>query len=136
MTKEQLAALLNGRQRGEEISRDERRQAKADGLVVVFGFSDDNMELQGAIDDEISCYDGGSVGLLNGEVLSNDCDNEDCPHFKKLCKSPGVKKIKAVWGAGEYSWQYLTNFERAEFDVMDGDDRFCRGIVFELAAIK
>lgn len=136
MTKEQLAALLNGRQRGEEISREERKQAKADGLVVVFGASDDNVEFQGAIDDEIDAYEGGTVELFNGEILSNDCDSEECPFFAKLRKSPGVKKIEAVWGAGEYSWTFKTDIAHAEFDVMDGDDKFCRGIVFEVAAIK
>lgn len=48
MTKEQMAALLNGREYGDEITRAEHQIARASGLVVVFGYSDDNMEVRGA----------------------------------------------------------------------------------------
>ena len=136
MTKEQLAALLNGREYGEEISRDEERQAQAAGLVVVFGYSDDNIEFRGAIQEEIGCYDGGTVELCNGEILSNDCENEDCPHFAKIRKSPDVKKIEAIWSQDGYSWQYKTDIPHASFEIVEDGDKYCRGIVFELAAIK
>lgn len=51
--------MLNGREYGDEITREEEAMAKAHGLVVVFGYSDDNMEFCGAITDEVGCYDGG-----------------------------------------------------------------------------
>ena len=49
MTKESLAALLNGREIGNEIEHGEAKAAKEHGLVVVYGYSDDGMEVRGAI---------------------------------------------------------------------------------------
>ena len=45
-----------------ELARiaEEERLAKENGLVVVFGYSDDNIELRGAINNEAGCFDGGS----------------------------------------------------------------------------
>jgi len=136
MTKEELAAMLNGRQYDEEISKDEERLAKEAGLVVVLGYSDDNMEFRGAIDDEIGCGDGSIVEMLNGKILANRCDDENCPYFAKLRRSPDIKKIEAVWAQGEYSWQYRTDIPHAEFDIVEDGEKYCRGIVFELAEIK
>lgn len=50
MIAKEFADLLSGRDYMNEITRGEEEQAKAAGLVVVFGYSDDNMELRGAID--------------------------------------------------------------------------------------
>lgn len=69
MTAAELAALLNGREYRKEMSRDEEQVAKAAGLVVVFGASDDLMELRGAISDEVGCYDGGTEqNVLHGNT--------------------------------------------------------------------
>ena len=46
MTKEELAAMLNGREYGKEITKAEEEKAKANGLVVIYGYSDDNVELR------------------------------------------------------------------------------------------
>lgn len=49
MTKESLAAILNGRTYGDEITKEEEAQAKAAELVVIYGASDDLVEFGGAI---------------------------------------------------------------------------------------
>jgi hypothetical protein len=36
----------------------QEREAEANGLVVVYGYSDDNVELAGAISDEIGAWEG------------------------------------------------------------------------------
>ena len=59
MTPAEFAARLNGRTYRNEVSTAEAKEAKAAGLVVVYGYSDDNVELAGAIDDEIGANDGG-----------------------------------------------------------------------------
>ena len=63
MTKEQFAEMLNGKQYRSEMTSDDGELAKDNGLVVVFGASDDLMEFRGAIDDEIDCYVGGTAYL-------------------------------------------------------------------------
>lgn len=78
MKKEELAAMLNGREYRNEITREEAAEAKAAGLVVVYGASDDLMEFEGAIRDELGCYDGGTAfvdkkGLLDrGQIDDGD----------------------------------------------------------------
>ena len=145
MTKEELAALLNGREYGNEITRDERVAAKKAGLVVVFGASDDLMEMHGAIDEELGAYEG-YVAKVDGRGL--------IPAFEELIESsepPDVLKnklrdyfrredggfdVEAVWDPGDgYSWVIKTDIPHATFEIVEGDAKFCRGVVFALADI-
>ena len=45
MTAKQLAERLDGREYLSEITPEEEREAEANGLVAVYGYSDDNVEL-------------------------------------------------------------------------------------------
>lgn len=133
MTKEELAAKLNGREVGDEITEAEAKEAKYTGLVVVFGASDDLMEFEGAIRDEVGCFDGGTAYLTSEGLLENECDNEDCPHFLRLREK--ATTIEAIWNAG-CSWSYETDIPHATFDIMEDGEKYCRGIVFALADVK
>jgi hypothetical protein len=136
MGKQELAAKLNGREYTDEMTRAEEAQAKQDGLVVVFGASDDLMEFRGAINDEFGCYDGGTVlldtkGLLpERESIDNDDELEDFFTRRKT-----AHKIAALWKESDYSWTYMTTIPHATFDVMEGSKKYCRGIVFNLSKL-
>ena len=41
------------------------------GYVVVFSYSDDNMEFRGAINDEFACYYGGTVYLDKNGIIND-----------------------------------------------------------------
>ncbi|RKP44660.1 hypothetical protein [Pararobbsia silviterrae] len=129
-----LAAALSGAQMGDEISREKEAEAKAHGLVVVFGASDDLMELRGAIHDEVSCYDGGEAYFTALGLLTNECEDDDCPHFAKLKDAAAV--VEAVWSEGEYSWVYRTDIPHATFEVLEDGEKYCRGIVFHLDHVR
>lgn len=75
MTKEQLAEKLNGRdcENSPFLTEKETEQAIKDGLVVIYGASDDLMEVEGAISDEGDCYDGGEL-LIDKEGILPDAD--------------------------------------------------------------
>jgi hypothetical protein len=137
MTKEQLAALLNGRECRSEITRDEAVQAKAAGLVVVYGASDDLMEFDGAFRDEIDCYNGGDALVDANGVLDRDQidDNDDNAIADFVERKKSAQVIEAIWSeAGNAAaWTYKTEIPHATFDVMDEGDTYCRGIVFALA---
>lgn len=141
-TKEEFAALLTGRSYGAEISGDEERQARESGLVVVFGYSDDNMELRGAIHDEIGCYDGGRIAIDEEGVAPSWEDKHECknyPEAEKFFRSHfnlKRREIVAAWGKDNYSWIYRTDIPHATFEIVEGDEKFCRGIVFYIAEIK
>lgn len=125
----ELAKLLDGRDRGEEITRAEIRMADKLGFTVVFGYSDDNAELVGAIDEEIGCF-GGSVIYLDGQQTLAGCE-EECSHWR-LAKEK-CKTITAVWDDGSgISWTYETDIPHAEFDIMEDGNVYCRGIVFDI----
>jgi len=128
MTKEQLAEKLNGREYGEEITRDEAAQAKEHGLVVVYGTSDDLMEFYGAIHDEKDCWGGGTVYF-------DEEGQDDCPYIAKAIE--GYKTIEAKWCAPDSpSWTYETDIPHATFDIMEDGEVYCRGIVFEISALS
>lgn len=138
-TKETLAALLNGREIGDEITREEAAEAKASGLVVVYGYSDDNVEFKGAINDEVGAYDGGTIEISRAEpgIVEPWGDEEEktkieAMHWLRLTNE-GTRAIEALWGKGEYSWQFMTDIPHVTFEVVEGGEKFCRGIIFAIA---
>ena len=142
MTPQELAKILDGRKRHKEISTLEIKHAKANGLVVIFGASDDLVEFHGALTDEVDAYDGATIKLLDGKILVNECIDEFCPYYEKLLKSPNVKSIKANWSIdGDATWTFDTDIPHAAFyihdpnDIYDNDGKFCRGIVFHISSI-
>lgn len=139
MNAKDLAALLNGREYGSEITKPEEAAAKADGLVVVFGYSDDCVELRGAIHEEIAAYEGATFRICTDGILSNwprdndegwsETEAED--YFRR--KLTGFKEIVAEWAPDETtSWAYHTEIPHETFQVMEDGDVYCRGIVFAL----
>ena len=134
MTPKELAAQLGTLQYHEEPSKELQEQAKAAGLVIVFGASDDLMEFRGAIDDELDAYDGGTAYLNEEGLMRNRCEDEDCPYFAK--EKAKARTILAEWAKGEYSWSYKTDIPHETFQVFDEAEPYCLGIVFALADAK
>jgi hypothetical protein len=128
---EAAAARLNGNQYREEGSKDLWEAMETAGLVAVFGASDDLMEFRGAINDEVGCYNGGTAYLTKAGLVTNDCENDDCPHFKRAKKSAST--ISARWCKKEgFSWDYLTDIPHSKFVIKEDDENYCEGIVFAL----
>lgn len=143
MTKEELAALLNGREYGDEITPVECAKASAAGLVVVFGYSDDNVELRGAMEDEVGMYDGGRLSITSeAEIVpsweSIDHDDEDAAREYFRVTALPLKYIDCEFSPSdeELTWRYTTDIPHATFDVMEDGDKYCRGIVFSVADLK
>ena len=135
MTAKELAAMLSGRERGEEIILGEERDIKAAGLVAVYGYSDDNVEFRGAIDYEAGAYDGGTVYLTKAGILESpscECAEDcDCPYFAR--EREKAKAIKAVWhDEGCPCWTFETDIPHETFTVMEDGEPWCIGIVFSV----
>lgn len=110
MTIYELAKQLDGEQYGyREPLGDEL--AKELGFVIISGYSDDICRLDGAISDEVDCYNGGVI------------THPDLP-----------ETIKAVWDSKERncSWCYETTIPHAEFEIYEGDELYCIGLVIDL----
>lgn len=135
MTVKEFAEMLDGVQYGHEMSDGMKNKAKEEGLVVIYGASDDLIELNGAIDDEGDVYEGGVVYFNeNGILHCPNCDSEwrNCPYYENEKKR--AKVVKAVWcGKGaKAAWTYEIGVPHACFNVYEGDDLYCQGIVFRL----
>lgn len=85
--------------------------AEENGLVVVFGASDDLCEIRGAEDDEIDCFDGGKATIAGA-------------------------KVKINWCKDGYSWTYDTDIPHECFDVYEDGEKYCRGIVFSISDVR
>lgn len=114
-------------------------EAKAAGIVIVYGASDDLMEFDGAIRDEIGANDG-VVALVDskGPLPSWDSvkDEGEEAAADYMARKPHVREIEAIWcpkDMPETSWAYKTDIPHATFDIMEDGEIYCRGIVFELA---
>lgn len=129
MTKEELAAKLSGCQYTHEIDESTMRMADKDGLVVVFGASDDLIEFRGAIYDGLTVYDGGTAFLTKEGLLINECRDSKCPYFER--EKDKARRIMATWGDNP-AWTYQTDIPHATFDVMEDGEVYCRGIVFDI----
>ncbi len=132
LTAVKLAERLNGREVMHEISPDEAAAIKMAGLVVVYGYSDDCLELEGAISDETGCFGGGTIYVSKDGVLQvPDCNSDDCPYFAVAKRA--AKAIKAVWhDDGGPCWTFETDIPHKTFNINEDGVVWCRGIVFSV----
>lgn len=123
MTAIELARKLDGCEYGLEVSEEDVQLAKENGLVIVYGYSDDNMEFDGALHDEVGCYDGGVARVCKFGVYTDE-----------VPANTELREIKAVWCATEDSapWTYETDIPHATFNVYEDGELYCVGIVFSL----
>ena len=161
MTKEELAARLNGCERRDDFPKELIEAARENNLVIIYGASDDLVCFAGAITDEADASDGGTFFLSKKGIPESDCTSDECPYYKRWLKqsiqSGRVKKVDVYWCGlrrgepmphdmyekiGKPTWSYVcTQFhgQFATFDIFDteGDDRdyFCRAVVIDLDQI-
>jgi len=146
MNKEQLARLLEGREYREETTDELEILAKANGLVIIFGASDDLMEVRGAIYDELNCCNGGEFGVIKkGDVYDWE-DDEAGTEISVIAKEDQIQscviaaknKIEAILAPKEIdaSWIYKTELPHAKFNVMEDGELYCVGIVFDIKDLK
>jgi hypothetical protein len=130
----EVAEKLNDNENTNELNGVDVKELENNGIVVVFGASDDLMEFCGAIYDEIDARNGTTVYITKNGLLVNQCDEENCPYFQEIlknCKS----KIIAIWGMDNISWQYITDIPHETLDIMEDGEIYCKGIVFRLEYI-
>jgi hypothetical protein len=124
------AEKLDGRRYGNELSRDEEKELKDLGLVVVFGESDDLTEFRGAINDEVGSLDGNDIYVrADGAIANNDSGTFD--HFVPD-NNPDFVFIKACWDCDGYSWSYETDIPHECFKILDDGEPYCLGIIFSV----
>ena len=85
--------------------------------MVVFGYSDDNVEFVGAIDDEIGAFGGATIRLAkDGKIMSDES---------------AANIIRAIWGQS-IAWTFATDIPHERFTINEYGEPFCVGIVFSM----
>ena len=112
----QLLGLINVLEYGEEPSNKAIALAKEHGFIIVFGHSDDCLEIRGAVYDEVY-----SEPYLNKDgIIVNECEDDDCPYFKK-----------AIAKAGKIKWKCCVDGITHQFSAVDCEDRLLNYWTFE-----
>jgi len=142
-TIQDLAKLLDGNYNGEELKNpyniNVEELCKKNKWVVLFPYSDDNLEARGYIDDEIGAWDGIKALIYKkGEFYPEDLDEET---FKKASSDmicviddnmiyeaeieDGRIGIDMQWCPDDqpYTWYMTSKYEDvAYFNIVDEDD--------------
>lgn len=136
MTAQALADLLNEREYKQEMMTEEIEAAKASGLVVVYGYSDDTTIFHGAIEAEVHSVNDTEI-LVTADGIFEDCPC-DCIHSRKAKAAASV--IRALWCKGAYVWHYQTDIPHVTFEIIDNQPadnlKFCLGMVFSIKDLK
>ena len=129
---EQFAMILGKRDFSEGLSDVETECAKRSGLVVVTGYSDDLIELEGAFFAEGGCFKGGDFHLkrVKGKWVLNEGRGEQ-------------NNISALWydrnaftdDGDPIPWTYKTDIPHASFIAANGGDPFSEGFVFDVHSL-
>lgn len=146
LTKEKLAEMLDGRDLTHEYDSPTWREAYDNNLVVLFGHSDDLIEVRGAVHDEIYSYGDENLALvLAGEKIDDEEDvtNMDIPAVLPLSdeynQSNNPRLITVRYGSEENTqadWEFDTVMPHATFMLnLNGRKFFCKGIVIDLDEI-
>ena len=130
----ELANELNGTECPFMPTRDLIQRAIDNNLVIVYGASDDLMEFEGAIVDEVGALDGDVARVYKGGVLGSRDDLDTDEELEAwLQNKANSKTIEAKWcETEEYSWTYQTDIPHSVFDIVEGDEKYCRALVFSV----
>ena len=130
---EQFSKFLFKPDAENQFSDSEINCAKRNRLVIVSGYSDDLIELEGAIHNEGDCFNGNDFHLVleKGEWILKT------GHGK-------VNNITAKWydrietdESGEsIPWTYKTDIPHSDFFMTLRGDTFCRAFVFDIKDLK
>lgn len=131
----EFAKKLTGREYTHpQFSDEERAEAKENGFLIVYGASDDLIELDGALYDEAGVYEGGFVrikvqrdeGALSGGFVEDSFGRSD------------VFSVEAKWCEGVdedgriITWTYDTSLAHETFDILEDGEIYCRGLIIQL----
>lgn len=121
MTIKEVAENLNGRQyEGFFIEDEIIDECIVNDIVIVTGYSDDLVEFEGALACEKDAYDGNVFYISSAGGVFYE-------------KHKHCKRLDAIWfNGGNPSWRFETDIPHETFEIMDGCETFCVGIVFSL----
>ena len=97
-----------------------RKEIEKDGVVVVYGASDDLIEIEGDVSDEGDCYKDRKF-YLDKNGLTDKSENY-------------IKVTHPKNGTAQF--EYETNIPCEWFNIMEDGDLYCKGFVFNINDLK
>lgn len=134
MNIKEFANRLDGREYGNEVTSEERAFARKNNWLIVTGASDDLVELDGVINDELGACDGGSWLLDSEGILSPFEDVESAEAAEEWLRlKEKAHKLEAFWKNESPPWSFKWHGPQpvAEFMIMDEHEPFCRGLIID-----
>ena len=159
LTKERLAAKLDGMEYQEELPGEWIDAAWRNNLVIIHGDNQDRIRLDGVMMDEIRAYEGAIIRLDRRGILPCPCGNHGkfCDRCLRQALASGeVIELKAWWCGrhgdedmdstayallGKPAWCFECRSIEGKFatfnikerqDYGEGVDYFCRAVVIDL----
>lgn len=130
MNLKEFAQMLDGKERGNpQFTKEEIQIAKDNGFVIVYGASDDLVELDGAIRDEGDCYGGGKIyvkAVQDGGIIYDCYCRENA--FSFLAKWYEEKDENGT----VIPWTYDVSIKHENFMIYEEGEPYCRGFAFEV----
>lgn len=125
---EALSGSLGGNEYGCEIFSGQEIYAKKNGLVVVFGRSDNLIIFKGAIDCAIAFEEDKELQITSAGTIESV--------FQKMVMSK-KRTIKAnIHKTEKHKWMFWTKVCHNAFDIVLLDHVYSQGIVFSLNDFK
>ena len=112
------------------VIKENTKFAKENNIVIVYGISDDLLEMEGAFFEEYSAFDGTKIyaDLEKGLFVQED----DIKELENKTKNDFPYYLNAFWCKNEIPWTIETNIPHKTFDILEDKEIFSRGIVFFL----
>ena len=130
MNAQGYADLLNERQYRDVIMKVEEDAAEKDGIVIVFGYSDDLIEFRGAVYDEVGLREMVFVNANGVRKTWEEVDKDDEEGMRRFFdeeKLPCVT-LKASWPPFRITCDAK---DAASFMIYEGQELFCKGVAFK-----
>ena len=147
MTPQEFANLITNREYPFHITAEEQELARNNHLVVLWGQSDDLLELRGLACDEAGAYDGTKARFDIEGFLPVDASGiiNDSPKTIHECidivnRWKQSFEVKAEWcpKGTNLSWRITVDekLEAAKFVVLEDDQPMCEGVVTVIPALS
>lgn len=146
MTPKTLAELLKNREYGCEINDGEAANAALNGLVVMYGAGDDTLEFRGAINGEVSAYQGTRVQIDSDGIIPmlddirDDYSNEQMLEWAARCRHGVI--VHARWDCDNTAWSFIFTKNSkcldigVEFNINEDGEPFSTGVVFHISELS
>ena len=135
---ETLVELIGNLEYGDAIPYEAKDLAQQIGAAIIFGYSDDGIVVEGAVEDQAGAYGGttcwvdkeGFLPLNSNLTLADEGANTLAECRSLIQRFDRSVKIEAIEETDGYYWQYKTDWPHKTFEITEDGEPWCKGIVF------